>query len=177
MSEAFIGEIRIFAGNYAPQNWAFCNGQTMNIPQNQALFSLLGTVYGGDGVSTFALPNLQGRLAVSQGAGPGLSSYTLGQTAGTYAVTLSEAQIPAHNHNLQASSAPAATTSPANAYFATVPEPFDLYVTNNAAGVQTRAMDGKMLQNAGMSQPHANTMPSIGVTYIVALLGMFPSFN
>ncbi|MDQ6777385.1 MAG: tail fiber protein, partial [Actinomycetota bacterium] len=103
MSEPFLGEVRTFGFNFAPRGWAFCNGQLLPISQNTALFSLLGTQYGGDGIQTFALPDLRGRVGIHQGSGPGLSPYAIGQTGGTETVTLTSNEMPAHNHSVNAS--------------------------------------------------------------------------
>src|SRR3569623_1008207 len=112
MSNPFLGEIRLFAGNFIPRGWAFCNGALLAISQNDALYALLGTTFGGDGINTFGLPDMQGRVAIGQGTGPGLSSYVLGQMSGTDNVTLNTNQIPSHNHSLVAYNLPATTASP-----------------------------------------------------------------
>jgi microcystin-dependent protein len=112
MANPFIGEIRMFGGNFAPRQWALCDGQLLSIAQYQALFSLLGTTYGGNGVSTFALPNLQGRLALGYGQGPGLSNYALGQTGGSETVTLTTSTMPGHNHSLLATTNAGDQTDP-----------------------------------------------------------------
>src|SRR5271157_5430691 len=113
MSNPFVAEIRIFCGNFAPTGWAFCNGQILPIAQNTALFSLLGTTYGGDGRTTFALPDLRGRVPISSGQGPGLASYALGQSGGAETATLGASQLPAHNHLVNAVSGPATSAHPA----------------------------------------------------------------
>jgi microcystin-dependent protein len=174
MSDAFVGEVRMFSGNFPPTGWAFCNGQLLPISQNTALFSLLGTVYGGDGRSTFALPDLQGALPLHAGAsaGPGLSLRSLGQTGGSESVTLSPAQMPAHGHAMGA--VPGATTGTPGTGVSLAP-------TSNGSALY-RAPDGVYLNTsssdmgaAGGSQPHANLPPYLAVSFIIALQGIFPS--
>lgn len=174
MSDPFIGEIRMFGGNFAPRGWAFCHGQILSIAQNTALFSLLGTIYGGNGQTTFALPDLRGRVPVGQGQGPGLSNRQIGEQAGVENVTLTAQQMPAHNHAAQASSARGNTNSPIGK------------VWSKDAGVQSatytgNAPDGTMAANAigsaGGSQPHENMPPYLGVNFIIALQGIYPSRN
>lgn len=177
MSDNYIGEIRIFAGNYTPMQWAMCNGQSMNLQQNQALFSLIGTTFGGDGVNTFNLPDLRGRVVMGQGQGTGLTNRVLGQTGGTETVTLTEAQTPAHTHNFQVSVAPApATTSPANAYFGKSSNSTTvLYTPNNATNLKKLVLDAATVNYAGGNQAHSNTMPCQVLTYIIALMGTYPT--
>lgn len=176
MSDNFIGEIRIFAGNYAPMYWAMCNGQSMNLQQNQALFSLIGTTFGGDGVNTFNLPDLRGRVVMGQGQGTGLTNRVLAQTGGTETVTLTQAQMPAHTHSFQVVSAPAAvTTNPSNAYFGVPPANVDLYTPSNATSVTKGAMDAAAVSYVGGNQAHSNTMPCQVLTYIIALMGTYPT--
>ncbi|MCB1605554.1 MAG: phage tail protein [Xanthomonadales bacterium] len=169
MSEPFIAEIRIFAGDFAPSGWAFCDGQLLPISQNTALFSLIGTTYGGDGKSTTALPNLQDRVPMHPGQGPGLSNRRLGETGGVDSVTLSEAQIPAHSHGWRAAVDPADLQSPGpnrsmtrssvNAY---APPPADT------------GLAPEMLRAQGGGQPHNNRQPYLGLNYIIALQGVYP---
>jgi microcystin-dependent protein len=170
MAEAFIGEIRMFGGNFAPMDWAFCNGQLLSIAQNTVLFSLLGTTYGGDGKTTFALPNLQGATPMHQGAGPGLTPRTLGETGGAESVTLTEPQLPNHAHVANASSSPGTLGDPTNAIW-------------GAGGRGTPAvystvgdtpMSIQSLTPAGGSQPHNNRQPYQAVSFIIALQGIFP---
>ncbi|MFZ0041987.1 MAG: tail fiber protein [Solirubrobacteraceae bacterium] len=165
-SQPFLGGIFMFGGNFAPQGYAFCNGQLLSISQNTALFSLLGTTYGGDGVTTFALPNLQGRVPIHSGNGAGLSPYVLGQNGGTENVTLTQGQMPAHNHVIQAGGAET-TSFPAGA----VPAQNGAYTTG-ATPVQ---MASGALTNAGGSQPHNNIQPYLTITFIIALQGVYPS--
>jgi microcystin-dependent protein len=169
--DPFLGEIRIFAGDYAPQGWAFCNGAVMSIEQNSALFSLLGTTYGGDGKKTFALPKLTGRFAMHQGQGAGLSNRRLGEATGEAQVTLKALQVGAHGHTAQCSSQGAAS-SPVGAFWGTDPG-------GNIAPYSNSAPDGMMapLGTAGGSQPHENVQPFVAINFIIALEGIFPSQN
>ncbi len=179
--DPFIGEVSMFAGTFAPRGWALCNGQLLSISQYTALFSLLGTTYGGDGRTTFALPDLRGRVPVHAGQGPGLSNYRLGQRGGVEAVTLNANQMPSHNHAYSptATSSTATTADPQNARLATTPQ--------NAAGVQTYSTDTDVnahvtmtsdsTANTGGSQAHTNIQPFTTINYIIALQGIFPSRN
>ena len=173
MSEPFIAEIRIFAGNFAPRSWAFCNGQLLPISQNTALFSLIGTTYGGDGRTTTALPNLKGRIPMHPGRGPGLTSRRLGQRGGVEMVTLTEAQMPSHTHSAMVSTDPAAFNDPANnrAPAAGATRLIAYYrETSNAV-----AMKSNSLENTGGSQAHNNMQPFLTMTFIIALQGLYPS--
>ncbi len=170
MANPYLGEIRLFAGNFAPLNWAFCNGQLLSIAQNDALFSLIGTIYGGDGVQTFALPNLQSRVPVHQGQGPGLSNHTVGEMAGEENVTLTINQIPAHTHVAQANANAGTLASPAgNVWAGANDSPFA-----PPASANTTLAPGA-LGNAGGSQPHDNMVPFLAVNFIISLAGIFPS--
>jgi len=171
MSEPFIAEIRIFAGNFAPRGWAFCNGQLLPISQNTALFSLIGTTYGGDGRTTTALPDLQGRAPMHPGNGPGLTSRRLGQRGGAEIIALTEAQLPAHNHRLQASEEDAVQKDPTNAAYAVADD--DVY----SDGGSEVAMSAETTGFTGGSQPHNNMQPYIAVNYIIALVGLYPSWS
>jgi microcystin-dependent protein len=178
MSEPFLGQIMLVGFNFAPQGWAFCNGQLMSISQNTALFSLLGTTYGGNGTTTFALPDLRGRAAVGFGQGPGLSNYDLGQSTGTETVTLTVGQIPAHSHLVAANAAAATVPSPSGADLAQTVEPgsrnaFNTYSTPPITAPVT--LDPATVQPSGGSQPHANIQPVLAMNYIIALQGIFPS--
>lgn len=171
MSEPFIAEIRIFAGNFAPRGWAFCDGQLLPISQNTALFSLLGTTYGGDGKSTFALPDLQGRAPMHPGRGPGLTDRRLGERSGAETVTITEAQMPNHMHGVNVNSGPAASNNAADLFFSrtTSNNVYTNVATSNAP------MSGNMLASAGGSQAHNNMQPYLAINFILALVGLYPS--
>jgi microcystin-dependent protein len=171
MSDQFIGEIRPFAGNFAPVGWAFCNGQLLPIQQNTALFSLLGVNYGGNGQTTFGLPNLQARFPLGQGQGPGLSDRSIGEAVGSASVTLQANQIPAHTHELRA--APSPTTGTASAAVALSPTAGGAPMYR-AAGANQRALAASSVGAAGSSQPHENRQPYLAVNFIIALQGIFP---
>ena len=177
MGQPFVGEIRMFAGNYAPAGWMQCNGQLLPIDENEALFSIIGTTYGGDGQQTFALPNLQGRLPVHQGTGPGGQQFFPGQIAGSETVTLTTGQIPIHSHPLQATNAepsnPAANAIPAMATSSGQP---GLQIYGAPADGPT-TLHPSTLQPYGGNLPHNNMQPSLCVTFIIALFGIFPSPN
>ena len=172
MSSPFVAEIRIFAGNFAPTGWALCNGQLLPISQNTALFSLLGTTYGGDGKSTFALPNLQGSAPMQAGQGPGLSLRSLGEIGGEQSVPLLVTEIPSHSHNANCVSAGGGTNSPANAIWAGggrgAPP---MYTPSSANNVQ---MSPAALNQTGQGSPHNNMPPYLALTFIIALQGVFP---
>jgi microcystin-dependent protein len=171
MSEPFIAEIRIFAGNFAPRNWAFCNGQLLPIAQNTALFSLIGTTYGGDGRTTTALPNLQGRAPMHPGNGPGLSQRRLGQSGGTSTVTLTSAnQLPNHDHALQASRAAADQTAPEGNLPAVAVE--DVY--GDATDLKEMS-SAALAPTGGGFTAHNNMQPYLGLNFIIALSGTYPS--
>jgi microcystin-dependent protein len=170
VSEPFVGEIRMFGFNFPPQGWALCDGQLLPISQNAALFSLLGTTYGGDGESTFALPDLRSRVPVSQGQGEGLSSYAEGQAGGTETVTLAAAQMPAHTHAVSASSSPAASERPAGRVLARSPD--HSYIPEPDTDT---VMNAKMIGETGNSQPHDNIQPYLALNFCIALQGVFPA--
>lgn len=165
MAEPFLSEIRIMSFSFAPKGWALCNGQLMPINQNQALFSLLGTTFGGDGRVNFALPNLQGNTPIHVGGG-----YTLGERGGEQAHTLSTAELPTHAHTLNASQANADTPAPANAMFGT---------SNNmyAAATDLTTVNPGTITNTGGSQAHLNMQPFLTLSFCIALQGIFPSQN
>lgn len=176
--DPFLGEIRMVAWNFAPNGWALCNGQLLSIAQNTALFSLLGTTYGGDGRTTFGLPNLQGRVPVHQGQGAGLSPYTMGQVGGAESVTLLPTQMPAHNHAVGVSNQPGAVADPTNAILAqgnsgTSRAP--VAVADYVTGVPTGTLAQTSVSVAGGNQPHTNLQPYLCVNFIIALQGVFPS--
>lgn len=171
MSSPYVGEIRMFGGNFAPAGWAMCQGQLLPISQNDTLFNLIGTTYGGDGQSTFALPNLAGRLPIHMGQGPGISqNYVEGESGGVESVTLTTQQIPSHNHAFVASTNAATLAGPANDLFATPPQ-----ATFFFAGTVDSPFNTQTVQNSGGSQPHENTMPILVVGFILSLFGVFPS--
>jgi microcystin-dependent protein len=162
----------MFAGNFAPRAWAFCDGQLLAVSQNDALFSLLGTVYGGDGRTTFGLPDLRGRVPVHAGTGPGLSARRLGERGGTERVTLTVNELPGHGHELRAVAAAGAQATPSGAHIANSAggSPFV-----SPAQSSTVAMNANVVQSTGGSQAHNNMMPSLCVNYIIALFGIYPS--
>lgn len=160
----------MFAGNFAPRGWAFCDGQLLAISQNDALFSLFGTIYGGNGQTTFGLPDLRGRVPIHAGTGPGLSPRSIGARGGAEQVTLTTNQLPAHSHTLRASPDAATDTSPAGKTFAQVAGG-DLYGSINPAA----AFDATAIDTTGGSQSHTNLMPFLCVHFIVALFGIYPS--
>jgi microcystin-dependent protein len=172
MSEPFVGEIRMFGFQFAPRNWAICQGQLMAIAQNDALFALIGTTYGGDGQATFGLPDFRGRIPIHQGTGPGLSNYPIGQNSGSENVTVTVQQIPSHSHNMYASTSGVRTTSPANDYLGSGEA--DIYNRNTTAS-QTSL--NSAIGNAGGSQPHNNIQPALCVNFCISLFGVFPTRN
>jgi microcystin-dependent protein len=165
----YLGEIMLFAGNFQPRGWAFCNGQLLPINQNQALFSLLGTTYGGDGRVTFALPDLRDRVPIHFGQGPGLSDRVLGERSGATTHTLTLAEIPAHTHPLRVSSAPATSVTPVGMFPARNPAGYAQFTATTPDVVMTAA------GSAGGSQPHENLQPCLGLHFCIALQGVFPS--
>ena len=173
--DAYIGEIRMFAGNFAPKGWALCDGQLLPISQNQALFALLGTTYGGDGQTTFALPDLRGRMPLHEGTGPGLTPRTLGESGGAEQVTLTLSQIPAHTHvaTVSADSTVGATDQPKGALPARNASATPQY------GTQANVQMGNAVQvaSAGGGQAHSIMSPFTAVNFIIALQGIFPSRN
>ena len=173
MSDQYVAEIRMFGCNFAPTSWAFCNGQLMPISQNTALFSLLGTTYGGDGKTTFALPNLQGRGGLFFGNGAGLSSYVEGEEGGEASVTLTLAEAAAHNHSLMGKPAGGQADPSGKLYGSagTQLPPPNFY--SNAPGTAT-TMSLNALTSAGSSQAHNNLMPYLAVNFCIALQGVFP---
>jgi microcystin-dependent protein len=171
MADPFVAEIRIFPFNFAPKGWAWCNGQILPISQNTALFSLLGTTYGGDGKSTFALPDLQGRAPMHPGQGPGLSLHDLGETGGSETVTLLESEIPSHSHALTSLAVPGDTNLPAGDSFARV---IGTTPYLPPAGAPLVAMSPQALPPAGGDQPHNNLMPYLTFYFNIALQGIFP---
>lgn len=179
MAQPFIGEVRMCGFNFAPVDWALCNGQSVNIADNNALYALIGTTYGGDGVTTFNLPNLQGRLCVNQGQGNGLSNYIIGQMAGTESVTLLTQNLAQHNHSLSASQNAVTTNMPAGNVMGLGGTQGSVTANfySTASPVATGTMAPQTVSNTGSSLPHENRMPSLCVTFIIALFGIYPSRN
>jgi len=171
MADPFVAEIRIFASTFAPTGWALCNGQILPIAQNTALFSLIGTTYGGDGKNNFALPDLQGRAPMQHMQGPGLTERYLGEASGSDKVTLLISEMPAHGHALMASTSPASGRDPTNA-------PLARSRNGNAYQDVTNqnlvSMNPKTVSQTGASLPHNNMQPYLGLTFIIALQGIFP---
>ena len=172
MAEPFIGEIQMFGGTFAPRGWAFCNGQLLPVSQNDALFSLLGTIYGGDGRTTFALPDLRSRVPIHQGQGPGLSSRTIGQRLGAERDTLTINTMPSHAHTMQASANPATLTSPAGSVLAESTPGTTMYDANDQ--IDATLYSG-VVSYTGGGQSHNNIMPYLAVNFIIALVGIYPS--
>lgn len=170
MSEPFIGEIRLFAGNFAPLGWAFCQGQTLAIADNETLFNLIGTTYGGDGVQTFNLPNLSSRAPVHQGILPGGGPYIIGQLAGVEQVTLITQQLAAHNHIASCQSANGASGTPSNGFLGG--SSTALY-----QGAPNANMNPAAISPIGGNLPHENRPPFVAVSFIISLFGIFPSQN
>ncbi|AKF07711.1 phage tail protein [Sandaracinus amylolyticus] len=173
MADPFVAEVRMFGLNFAPRGWALCNGQIMAIAQNTALFSLLGTTYGGDGRSTFGLPNLQGAAAMGAGHGPGLTPRPLGAVGGSATVTLLTTEIPAHGHGVSFSRAESYEGHPGAGQPAMTQGGLALYAPPGASS-PTTAMSPLALGVSGSSQPHNNLMPYLAITFCIALQGVFP---
>jgi len=170
MAQPYIGEIRMFAGNFAPVGWAFCNGQLMSIAENDTLFVLLGTTYGGDGEETCALTNLQSRVPVHVGTGPDGTTYQIGEMAGTESETLTIQQIPNHTHPLTASGNTGSLSDPTNNVLSDSPN-IKLY----ASQAPSQNLAASTVTPAGGSQPHENRQPVLCINYIISLFGIFPS--
>jgi microcystin-dependent protein len=171
LSQPFIGEIRIFAGNFAPAGWMFCEGQTLPISEHDTLFTLLGTTYGGDGQSTFKLPDLRGRIPVHEGTGGSGTTYQLAEMGGVETVTLTVQQVPAHSHALLATANPASAVAPAGRVLATAAaSTITPYGSDNPAGTLAPQAVGA----DGGSQPHGNFQPYLCVNFIISLFGVFP---
>jgi microcystin-dependent protein len=181
MSDFFVGQITAFGGNFAPKNWATCSNQTIAISQNTALFSILGTTYGGNGTTTFCLPDLRGRVAMGSGTGPGLTPRVLGELSGVENVTLLTTQMPAHNHALNATTAAATGASPQNTILSTSNgadgdgNPFTVQIYGPTPASTT--LNPASIGIAGGSQPHNNMQPYLALTYIICIYGIYPSRN
>jgi microcystin-dependent protein len=172
MSEPYVGEIRMFGGSFAPAGWLFCEGQALPISEYETLFQLIGTTYGGDGESTFALPDLRGRIPLHQGKGPGLGNYLLGETGGAEEITLTTQQLPAHTHPLLATRSVGADASPQGS----------LLAAGGSSNVYRQGpcavtLSDRTVAPAGGSQPHSNFQPYLCVDFIISLFGIFPSPN
>jgi microcystin-dependent protein len=168
MSDPYIGEIRMFGGSFAPAGWAFCDGQLIPISENDTLFNLIGTTYGGDGQNTFALPDLRGRVPLHAGTGGG-STYQLAEQSGVETVTLTTSQIPVHNHNFLGTSSSASAPSPSGDVLAQ-----SLTVSFYNSATPNAAMSPSAIGVAGGSQPHDNMQPYLAVSFIISLFGIFP---
>ncbi len=172
MSESYVGEIRPFAGNFAPVGWALCDGSLLQISQYTVLFQLVGTTYGGNGQTTFALPDLRGRAVIHQGTGTGLSPYVMGQPVGAETVTLAAAQMASHTHSFAGTTGAGNTPTPSpSAVLASAPSGFPIY-DGSATPV---ALSPQAVTSAGGSQPHNNRQPYLAITYIISLYGIYPS--
>jgi microcystin-dependent protein len=169
MAEPFVGEIKMFAGTFAPRNWALCDGQLLSIPQNDALFSLFGTIYGGDGRTTFGLPDLRGRLPIHMGSGPGLSPRQIGQKFGQETVTLTGAQVPPHTHQLRGTGDAGEASNPSGLALAQATD--DAYST---AAPDANMASAAISASVG-AQGHSNIQPFLCINFIVALYGVYPS--
>ena len=169
MSSPYVGEIRMFAGNFAPVGWMLCQGQTLPISQYTTLFQLIGTTYGGDGVSTFNLPNLSSRVPMHQGTGPFGNSYVLGQMAGEESVTLITQQIPSHTHTMLCTASSSNSPAPAGAFCGATGS------SAYAAAAPNASMNVASVSSTGNNQPHDNVMPYLAINFIISLFGVFPS--
>lgn len=176
--DGFIGQIILVGFNFAPRGWAICAGQLLAIASNTALFSILGTTYGGDGRTTFGLPDLRGRVPVGQGSGPGLSNYSLGQQSGQESVTLISTQIPAHTHTLSASTTSGTSTLPENNFIANSQLEIDRGTNREGesfvAPGNVVAMNGNSITSQGGNQAHENRQPYLGLNYVICLFGVYP---
>jgi microcystin-dependent protein len=168
---AYVGEIRMFAGNFAPNGWMFCEGQTLPISENDVLFQLIGTTYGGDGEETFNLPNLASRVPIHMGTGPSGITYQIGEMAGTESETLSVQQIPNHTHPLTARQGNGDSTNPAGKVLAAAASSMQALIVDTPSV----PMSPQMVTPAGGSQPHENCQPFVCINYIISLFGIFPS--
>jgi microcystin-dependent protein len=167
MSDAYLGEIRMFAGNFAPVGWALCDGSVIPIADNEALYTLIGTIYGGDGTSNFALPDLRGRAPLHKSG-----TYPIGSKGGVESVTLTSAQLAAHSHTAMASTADGTATTPADGVWAT-----SIYASFSTAQAPAATMSAQAVTAVGSGQPHDNMMPFVVVSYIICTAGSYPSSN
>ncbi|WP_230772529.1 phage tail protein [Sphingomonas sp. Leaf4] len=181
MSDPFVGEVRLFGGNFAPVNWAFCNGALLSISEYEVLYTLIGTTYGGDGATTFGLPNLAGRVPVGQGAGPALTPRTIGQSAGEEQHTLTSLELATHTHGVVATTAAGSLTGPTGDAITAAPTggtaKNSMYVTQGTSTMVPAAMSATSVGVSGGNQPHDNMMPTVCVSYIICLNGIYPTQN
>ncbi|MET0395064.1 MAG: tail fiber protein [Chitinophagaceae bacterium] len=183
--DPYLGEIRAFAGNFAPVGWAACNGALLPISQYDALYTLIGTTYGGDGISTFAVPDLRGRTPVQNGQLPGGSSYPLGGSAGVESVTLTSSSMPSHQHGFNVATTPGTTNSATNNFLSTVQDTGNpgstvlAYIPYSQGDTTLQAipLNPRTIGAGGGSQPHENRQPFLAITYIIATQGVYPSFQ
>lgn len=174
--DPYIGEIRLFAGNYAPENWAICDGAPLAVKDYQALYALIGTTYGGNGTTTFALPDLRGRVPVGQGTGTGLTPRTIGQTGGTEKVSLNASQLPPHNHQITVTTTAATTSTPGNSVnLAATTAPTSNYLAATGAFSAERTLAPATVGQSGASAQHENMMSTVVLNYIISLNGIWPS--
>lgn len=173
MSEPFVGEIRMFAGTFAPRGWSFCDGQLLGIAQNTALFSLLGTIYGGDGRTTFGLPDMRGRIPIHAGTGAGLSPRQLGSKSGSENETITINHMPNHTHDVRVSDKPGDGGQPDSRTWAATSHPPDFY----SSGQPDTDMANQAILSTGGNQSHTNIMPFQCINFIIALIGLYPSRN
>ena len=175
MSDPFLGEIRLVGFTFAPQGWALCDGQLLSIAQNTALFSLLGTTYGGNGQTTFALPDLRGRVPIHPGQGPGLSNYVLGEQSGSENVTLNASQLPGHNHPLASSNQQGSSSDPSGYFPAVLNDPAGTIAVNGYLASSNSTLNPAAIGVTGGNQPHSNIQPFLCVNFIICLQGIYPS--
>lgn len=173
MSDPFIAELKIFAGNFAPRGWAYCDGQLLPIAQNTALFSLIGTTYGGDGRATMGLPNMRGRAPMHAGQGPGLNQRRLGETGGTETVTLNQSEMPPHTHAVQTGNAPASSFVADNS--SSITRSVGGFSYNNEGGPLSPLHTAALSEETGANFPHENMQPYLTLSFIIALTGIYPS--
>lgn len=181
MSDPFVGEIRLFGGNYAPAGWALCNGSLLAISEFETLYTLIGTTYGGDGVNTFGLPSLAGRVPLGQGTGPGLTARSMGETGGEEQHSLNSAELASHTHGVVAATVAGSLTGPTSDAITATPTggtaKNSMYVTQGTSAMVTAAMSTGAVKPFGGSQPHENMMPTLCVNYIISLYGIYPTQN
>ena len=175
MAEPFVGEIKMFAGNFAPRGWALCDGQLLSVSQNDALFSLLGTQYGGDGRTTFGLPDMRGRVPLHQGQGPGLTNRRIGTELGSETETLTTSQLPLHDHPVNASTQTATAGYPAAAVVADTGTDHAYYSSGELGPEPDLSFPDATINNTGGGQSHTNIMPFVCVNFIISLFGIYPS--